>query len=1242
MRIVCSPKQSALLFLLVCATFTLSAQRFQSTISAYLGKEKTQWHLSDADISNYTVTDQYDSKETGITYTYLNQQVAGIRVFNAVSTMAIDKGNVVHYANGFFPEAAKKANAITPRLTAEQAIEAAAIHLGLLMTETPKQVSKDQDRLRYTFTRSGLSREDLKAELVLVPEAEAMRLAWNVNIAPPGKSDWWNIRIDALTGEFIEKNNWTLFCDFGQGHQHSDACENNVRSTPQDAGMIDATSVSGSYNVFVLPAEAPSTSVRSIISAPHKPESSPFGWHDTDGIDGAEYTITRGNNVFAYDDIQSFDEPGYSPDGGAGLNFDFPLNLAEKPNTNLDASLTNLFYMNNMLHDILYAHGFDEAAGNFQQTNYTGAGLGNDFVRAEGQDGGGTNNANFATPSDGESGRMQMYLWVAEIVASMEVLSPASIEGSYYAVEATFGPGLEIPVTGMATLAIDTVNNPTDGCGSFTNAADLAGKIAVVDRGNCSFIAKANAVEAAGAIAVIVINNSPADPIAMGGAGSTNIPGVMITQADGEILRASLLAGDTVEILLALGAGTAGQDRDGSLDNGIIAHELGHGLSNRLTGGPESSDCLWNAEQGGEGWSDWLALMLTMEEGDTGELPRGIATYSSDDTIGLRRFPYSTNMDVNPLTYGAVATSFGAHAIGEVWATSIWELTWKLVELEGFDPDWYNGTGGNNTAMRLVIEGMRLQKCSPGFIDARDGILKADELLYQNTHRCLIWEAFAKRGLGANADQGSSESSSDQTEDFSMPNTCLIAVVAPTALFSVSSNIDCFGRFTFTDESTDIPQYYLWDFGDGNTSTEEDPFHQFTEIGDYTVTLIVNNNIGADTFQMLVSYSDLESPEVSGTTLVCEGSYATLSANVPAGQVAIWSEQGNEVFTGTVFQTPSLTTSTTYSVIQSDDTPQERVGPGGNGIGEGSIHNTGFEGRVLFETYVPLKILSVLVYAQGESDRIFKLYDENNVVIWQDTFLLESGDQRVRVDIDIPIPGNYSLANLAENLYRNTNGANYPYLIENLLSINSSNATNDELSYYYYFYDWVVQEDGCKSPPVEVTVNVEPGPLAGFLAVPNFLTVDFTDLSTAGAAYWAWDFGDGSPIVYDQDTEHTYTEEGVYTVVLTVSNGSCFSTTTQTIEVDLSTSSNQPEAAAGLKIYPNPAVDEVTLAFDQAVPGKLQLNVTNATGSIVLSRPLDSNATKVTINTSSYAAGTYQFQVIGEGGVSVRRIVILK
>ena len=73
--------------------------------------------------------------------------------------------------------------------------------------------------------------------------------------------------------------------------------------------------------------------------------------------------------------------------------------------------MQNLFYLNNVIHDILYGHGFNEAAGNFQTDNFGRGGKGGDPVQAEAQDGGGTDNANFATPGDGREPRMQMYLW---------------------------------------------------------------------------------------------------------------------------------------------------------------------------------------------------------------------------------------------------------------------------------------------------------------------------------------------------------------------------------------------------------------------------------------------------------------------------------------------------------------------------------------------------------------------------------------------------------------------------------------------------------------------------------------------------------------------------------------------------------------------------------------------------------------------------------------------------------------
>ena len=63
--------------------------------------------------------------------------------------------------------------------------------------------------------------------------------------------------------------------------------------------------------------------------------------------------------------------------------------------------------------------------------------------------------------------------------------------------------------------------------------------------------------------------------------------------------------------------------------------------------------------------------------------------------------------------------------------------------------------------------------CGPGFLDSRDAILLADAIIYNNAHRCLIWQAFARRGMGFNASQGSPNVATDQTEGFNLPPYCL-------------------------------------------------------------------------------------------------------------------------------------------------------------------------------------------------------------------------------------------------------------------------------------------------------------------------------------------------------------------------------------------------------------------------------------------------------------------------------------
>ena len=92
------------------------------------------------------------------------------------------------------------------------------------------------------------------------------------------------------------------------------------------------------------------------------------------------------------------------------------------------------------------------------------------------------------------------------------------------------------------------------------------------------------------------------------------------------------------------------------------------------------------------------------------------------------------------MTYDYIITESVPHGVGSVLATVLWDLYWNFVDLYGYDTDLYNGTGGNNMVMQLVIDGLKLQACGATFIDIRESILVADELLYEGQNTCLIWE----------------------------------------------------------------------------------------------------------------------------------------------------------------------------------------------------------------------------------------------------------------------------------------------------------------------------------------------------------------------------------------------------------------------------------------------------------------------------------------------------------------------
>lgn len=708
----------------------------------------------------------------GIRHLHLQQNHLGIPIFNGISAWVIDgTGELQPTGQRIIPSPAGRVRSFALHLSPEKAIEAAAASVGLSLrspavrldsTHGPKPGSLAQ---RHLFSDGGISRSTIPVSLCWHrTEAGELVLAWNVVIRERGGGNDWEIRISTADGVPLDLNNWTVSCQWDApilpvpdpwGH------DRNV-SVPEAVHFFAAND----YHVYDLPVESPQHGGRSIVNSPWDragagDPATTLQWHD-DGTNN--YTITRGNNVYAYEDLDGDNlTTGNSPASGT-LDFNFPLDLNQHPHTYTDASVTNLFFWNNSLHDILYLYGFDEPSGNFQENNMGRGGAEADLVHAHGQDGGGSNNANFSTPPDGQTGRMQMYLWNNQVKS----FTAAPIGTTSQVGTAGFGPAT-FNVTAELALVNDGSGILTDGCQPF---GGVAGKIALMDRSNpCTYLQKVQHAEAAGAVGAIIIN-TVAGVSNMNGTGTVNIPSLMVSNADGLALKNALLNGPV--------EGTMFRDvvvRDGSLDNGIIAHEYAHGLSTRLTGGPAISSCLNNKEQMGEGWSDYIALMATTDWSTAGPNDlRPIATYAKNEPLngpGVREFPYSYDMIASPYDYDYARTHSSPYGNGSAWCAMLWDMTWEIISGTPPSPDLYDGTGGNTIALAIAIEAMKLQPCNPGMEDGRDALLLADKLLFGGANQCAIWSAFARRGMGKMADQGSPFTHMDGTSDFTLPEVVL-------------------------------------------------------------------------------------------------------------------------------------------------------------------------------------------------------------------------------------------------------------------------------------------------------------------------------------------------------------------------------------------------------------------------------------------------------------------------------------
>ena len=587
----------------------------------------TKHHLKIDDIKEWRITSDHVSSLSGVHHIYGIQQLNGLDIDQATFSLHLKKGKQVQYHNNFIPNFQSKIKSVssTPGITATNALRNTLSELKL-ENNGAISISERKSQSEFVLQIRGSKTEEVPVKLMYSKkQKEEYALAWYLKIKDVENGHYWSVVIDANTGQILHKRDIVSSCgEIDHTHEKTEKygpfLENTASRTEASSFFTTPTQ---SYRVFAHPIENPNDTngARTLEVNPYNTTASPDGWHH---INGTDFHITNGNNIDAY----SQDNIILRPDEET-LEFDYnPFNPSY---TYADrAAVTNAFYWTNLCHDIFYLYGFDEAAGNFQEHNYTQDGAGGDAV---------------------------------------------------------------------------IVETHHDDCGARFWPAEMDGQAPTLELGICS-------------------------------------------------------------------------NTDSAFDNAVIVHEYTHGLVNRLIGGNSIGDTFY-PEHMDEGWADWFGMMLTMYHTD-GNLPQRLRPlglwHEGNNGMAVLR-TYDTNSDaynfealnthVEPSGNENETETISEYRIGEVWGAILWDLTWLLIDDYGFDEDIYYGNGGNNIALKLVMEGMKFMPDNqPGFQKGLDALLTADDILFDGAFECHIKTAFTGRGFG----DGASSVITDQHLNF-IPST---------------------------------------------------------------------------------------------------------------------------------------------------------------------------------------------------------------------------------------------------------------------------------------------------------------------------------------------------------------------------------------------------------------------------------------------------------------------------------------
>lgn len=745
----------------------------------YLGEHAAQYRLGRADLASLEPT-VHDTGRGAIIVKF-KQNIDGVEVFRDELGVLMNRQYELIAISGYVT-GVNSQNGFTNRSFELQPETAVAVALGDLSAAPVdssalnrqtfgKNASKSANEYisfnaaNEMFSGFSVNDQTLRAKKFFYHLADGFVPAYyveaNIAVAPTDESKggdlYFSYVVSALDGRILFRNNLTaeqevshrVFADSTPPFSIFDGPQGNS-VTPHPTGQPDNFS--------------PGYAVPNLVTLQNSPFSRNDPWLPLGAFE------TRGNNADAYADL-------VAPDGFSNGDVRATMTAPGVFDRSFDPSaprtdgeqrmfaVDQLFFNVNYLHDDFYDSGFNEISGNAQNDNFGRGGLGNDRMRAEAQDYSGRNNANMNTPADGAQPRMQMYIFDAPALGTLNVLSPSSIAGTREVGVATgFGPQ-SFDVTGTIAIAADGTAPATDACTALVNGAEITGKIAFIDRGSCDFTLKVRNAQNAGAIGVIIADNVAGSTAGLGGtATDITIPAVRITLAEGNVIRAQ---SNVVARMFRAPA----SELDGTLDNQIVAHEWGHYISNRLI---SNSNGLVN-NQGramGEGWGDFHSLLMTVREQDI-NVPSNanwngvyaMAGYATGHGagnsyyFGIRRLPYSTDFNKNPLSFRHISDGVAlptnvpiklnglansqVHNSGEVWGSMLWDCYVSLLRAHPFQE-------ARDRMKFYLVSGYKMTPVSPTYVEARNAIMAA-AAANDPADMQRFAAAFTKRGMGVRA-----------------------------------------------------------------------------------------------------------------------------------------------------------------------------------------------------------------------------------------------------------------------------------------------------------------------------------------------------------------------------------------------------------------------------------------------------------------------------------------------------------